>query len=262
MGKLMVENSKNNVRLAFEKLFFFDNIFRHSLEKLKCLVAYTNTSLTNNNYDVKRKVSFVTKIKHEQKLAHEDASGLLKPVFFGRGHRIEDFPESIHADFANQNFGGGGLSRGAVQEEIMIRCQPECLLGKLVFDTMSTKTTLEVIGSIPFSTYTGYGRGFKWNSAVKYDQIPRMDARGHALTEIVTFNAIDKEQFKQENIKVTQHKAMCAFQNIKGTDLTVPAVTGLWGAFAFKNDALLTSVIQMCAASLVGRPLIFTSMYF
>ena len=39
---------------------------------------------------------------------------------------IEDYNKCIRIDFANKFIGGGILTGGAVQEEIMFACSPEC----------------------------------------------------------------------------------------------------------------------------------------
>lgn len=274
MDRLVVENSSHKVRDEVRKSFSFNAIFKHSLAKLRCLVTYLNTSLSNAKvyYGVHRNVSFVTK---NVEINDDDTPTnvpLQRVLFFGRDFRIEDFPEAKHTDFANRRFGGGVLRRGAVQEEIMIMCRPECLIGILVFDVMaSNKTALEIIGTIPFSTYTGYSRTFAWESAVVYTQPLTLDQNDHALSEIVAFNAADysrhstqypSEQFDRRSIYSTLFKAISAFQPLEGTNGNVPVITGPWGAGAFKNDALLTTIIQMCAAGIVRRPLIFTSVSF
>ena len=58
------------------------------------------------------------------------------------------------------------------------------------------------------------------------------------------------------------HKAYAAFCATPGTDPNVPVTTGRWGGGAFSCDSALTALVQIAAASYVGRPLIFTKMPF
>ena len=49
---------------------------------------------------------------------------------------IGDDINTLNVDFANQFLGGGAISRGSVQEEIMFLQMPECIFGMFVCSRM------------------------------------------------------------------------------------------------------------------------------
>lgn len=60
----------------------------------------------------------------------------MKDVFIDNTLNIEDYKEGIHCDFANEYIGGGVLSFGNVQEEIMFSIKPECLVSIIICEKM------------------------------------------------------------------------------------------------------------------------------
>lgn len=65
---------------------------------------------------------------------------------------------ALHADFANKHIGGGVLRGGLVQEEILFVIKPECLISRLLCETMNPNEVIIIAGAEQFSLYKGYGR--------------------------------------------------------------------------------------------------------
>ena len=242
-------------------------------EKLKCLINYFGLAMqnsTNHMLDNNRIVTFIIKDKQNGSASNP----IKRPLaLLSKGPGIEAIPNTMHADFANKFFGGGVLDNGSVQEEILLITHPEALFGKAIFPVISNTEALEILGAIKVSEYTGYGRGVLGRNAFAYARpvanlnLAPLDKENRALTGIVAFDAINYTRSKTlqyHNGQVIRafHKAYAAFCATPGTDPNVPVTTGRWGGGAFSGDSALAALVQIAAASYVGRPLIFTKMPF
>jgi len=172
---------------------------------------------------------------------------------------IEDSDAELHADFANEFIGGGVLNGGNVQEEILFLFKPECLATLLFCAKMEPNESIIITGAERFSSYSGYGHGFKF-SGNYVDQSPR-DETGTIQRQIVAFDAIVAigspiTQFKKNNFLRDLHKAYSAFFIPQKVDLPVLA-TGNWGCGAFGGDKHLKFFQQILAASEAGRDVLY-----
>jgi hypothetical protein len=77
---------------------------------------------------------------------------------------IEDSSASFHVDFANEYIGGGVLTGGCVQEEILFLIKPECIATLLFCPKMEDREAIVIIGAERYSKYAGYGSRFTWVS--------------------------------------------------------------------------------------------------
>lgn len=70
---------------------------------------------------------------------------------------ITDRIDTIHSIFANKRVGGGVLSFGMVQEEILEMKAPETLIGVLLCEIMKDNEAVYIQGYEEFNNYEGYG---------------------------------------------------------------------------------------------------------
>eukprot|EP01113_Clastostelium_recurvatum_P028760 TRINITY_DN3473_c0_g1_i4.p1 TRINITY_DN3473_c0_g1~~TRINITY_DN3473_c0_g1_i4.p1 ORF type:complete len:551 (-),score=124.31 TRINITY_DN3473_c0_g1_i4:9-1466(-) len=168
---------------------------------------------------------------------------------------IEDSDAQIHADFANQYLGGGVLSGGCVQEEILFGIKPESLVGMLFCAKMEPNESISISNAEQFATYTGYGRKVKFGK-------PFLDTKQNV--KIVAMDAVVSQvksiQWSRASIVRDLHKAYIAFANntsSSGTEdttttTTQTVATGHWGCGAFGGDKQLKFIEQLMAASEAG----------
>ena len=79
-----------------------------------------------------------------------------------------DSDASFCVDFANKYIGGGVLSGGCVQEEILFVVEPEAIVSIFFMEKMEDNDAIRIDNLIQFSNYSGYGRSFKYEeSAIK-----------------------------------------------------------------------------------------------
>lgn len=165
-------------------------------------------------------------------------------------------------DFANKFLGGGVLSRGCVQEEIMFLEHPELIAGRLVFRAMGPLDCIVMIGPEQYSKSSGYSHTTRFNRAGKCTNI--RDSKGVIQKEFVAIDAIKfkdnyAHQFKHEIIRRELNKAYCGFSCTyrEGKSLA----TGHWGCGAFNGNKDLKCLIQILAASAAGyKNVLYTNM--
>ncbi|XP_012055190.1 PREDICTED: poly(ADP-ribose) glycohydrolase-like [Atta cephalotes] len=166
----------------------------------------------------------------------------------------------LQVDFANKYVGGGVLGLGCVQEEIRFVICPELMVTMLVTEELDDTEALIVSGIERYSKYEGYSNTFKWKGDF-VDETPR-DISGRRMTSIVAIDALyfkqSSLQFNMDNIKRELNKAYVGFV---GSDIyknNLPAIaTGNWGCGAFRGNPKLKVLIQLMAAAVAGRSMVY-----
>ncbi|KAI8903013.1 hypothetical protein BC833DRAFT_571588 [Globomyces pollinis-pini] len=239
--RIFKENPTNNVsKLQFEKMKFFKRYFE---------------MLTKESF-LEGSVKF-----HRVSVAHcPDWSSLkdkkIGPVTICLNEKIED-QNAAQLDFCNRRIGGGVLNHGAVQEEIMFLCRPECIASMLFTDPLDNNESLIIEGANIFSGYSGY------RSALECQ--PLSKSMSNVSPTII---AIDALRFKEINslyefqitsIQRELNKAFAGFSmattfNAFGNK---EIATGHWGCGAFNGNKELKSIIQLLVASACDSSLIY-----
>lgn len=174
---------------------------------------------------------------------------------------IEDKENTLHVDFANKYIGGGILSSGAVQEEIRFLCCPDMIVSLLLVPKMRMNEAILISGAPKVSSYTGYSRNLKFDPTPPVEEL-RMDRFGRFETEMVAIDAIEfsanaEQQYRKECIDRELMKAFVGFYNPSHDQTPKPVSTGNWGCGVFGGDIYLKSMIQLMAASVNNRAVIY-----
>uniref|UniRef100_A0A914LEV2 poly(ADP-ribose) glycohydrolase n=1 Tax=Meloidogyne incognita TaxID=6306 RepID=A0A914LEV2_MELIC len=174
--------------------------------------------------------------------------------------RIENEGEKMtQVDFANEFIGGGVLGYGLVQEEIRFLICPELIISCFVCEKMEKNEAILIIGAERYSDYQGYGSTFCWKYRQRDVSLQR-DAMGRVMSELLAIDALNfshpLEQFFEGYIRRELRKAFIGFA-IRTAWSFDQIATGNWGCGVFGGDLHLKSLIQLMAASLACRPLVF-----
>ena len=152
-----------------------------------------------------------------------------------------------------------------MQEEIRFLICPELILSRLFTEKMEPNESLHIIGVERFSSYSGYASSYKFQG--DYVDQTLSDQWGRRLTEVVAIDAhvfhCYSDQFRHVALKRELDKAYCGFFDpLKRERFLLPAVaTGNWGCGAFGGDKHLKALLQIMAASVARRELIYFTFY-
>ncbi|KAJ3128161.1 hypothetical protein HK098_005061 [Nowakowskiella sp. JEL0407] len=280
MNRGKVTSSKGFPLINFSYLYMGDSegLCAKSMEfKLNCLFSYFQRVL-GQDYEMKANVTIQrVAIKSFPDFASKNIPIL--PIVIANTGTIEDsstLTEPLsHLDFANRMIGGGALSSGCVQEEILFMLNPELIVTMLVAERMDENECLHVFGTERINSYSGYGKNTKWEGEVEdpmgFDKFGRrlrhiiaIDAKFYRSTSFSKSSTHSTSsttssspphpksdtQFSPSNILRDIHKAYCGFlpSKIGGEELCGIA-TGNWGCGAFGGDKELKALIQLIAFS-------------
>lgn len=166
----------------------------------------------------------------------------------------------LQVDFANRFVGGGVTSAGLVQEEIRFLINPELIVSRLFTEVLDHNECLIITGTEQYSEYTGYAETYRW--ARSHEDGNERDDWQRRSTEIVAIDALHfrrhLDQFVPEKIRRELNKAYCGFlrPGVSSENLSAVA-TGNWGCGAFGGDARLKALIQILAAAVAERDVVY-----
>ena len=159
-------------------------------------------------------------------------------------------------DFANEYIGGGALTGGSVQEEILFAVEPEATVSMFFMEVMDKNDAIGIYNTIEYSNYSGYGSLFKYEKSAITDDDTKINRH-----KIIAIDALRLSNIYyyynniQQNIMRDIHKAYVGFNLInfeteKNTNKTI--ATGNWGCGAFGGNHEQKFIEQWIAASFAG----------
>ncbi|KAL6051492.1 poly(ADP-ribose) glycohydrolase [Balamuthia mandrillaris] len=141
----------------------FDALFRAtmgpSLRACKCLLHYFQRLQERGTFEgnifIHRKV--MDKLPGAEWWASSEKE-VGKTVVMQSGSIEQDVAALYHADFANKLIGGGTLTGGSAQEEMLFLQKPECIVAMLLCEEMEANEAIVISGAEQFCCYSGKGR--------------------------------------------------------------------------------------------------------
>ena len=155
----------------------------------------------------------------------------------------------LRADFANEKRGGGALSKGCVQEEILFSQRPELCVGMLLCEKMRADEAIVMRGAVCYSATYGFRDSFRWVNAVAADAAPHDYVAFDAVNFNTKWGPDPREQWDASFRQRELRKALAAFA-LRGGGPAPVVATGNWGCGAFCGHAPLKALLQWAAASL------------
>ena len=164
-----------------------------------------------------------------------------------------DSDASFCVDFANKYIGGGVLSGGCVQEEILFVVEPEAIVSIFFMEKMEDNDAIRIDNLIQFSNYSGYGRTFKYEeSAIKKGEIKKHNIIAIDAVCDYSNGYIDKESVERDLIKAYIGFNLINLEEENVLKLKKTIATGNWGCGAFGGDFELKFIQQWLAATFAG----------
>ena len=146
------------------------------------------------------------------------------------------------------------LGYGCAQEEIKFIQSPECLCGLFMMEVMDANEAIIVRGAQQYSTTSGYAwsLGFQGPYEVAAASTHNSSLIAIDALDLRRSNQNQAEQYSPKLLMRELNKALAGFSCQGNRTIS----TGLWGCGVFGGHPQLKTLIQWCAASLVGKSLV------
>ena len=163
-----------------------------------------------------------------------------------------DTKASFCVDFANKYIGGGTLSGGCVQEEILFAVEPEAIVSIFFMEKMENNDAIRIDNLIQYSKYSGYAASFKYEES----EINDKELIKHniiAIDAVCTYlGGVNKDDVLRDFIKAYAGFNLINFNDKDVSKLEKTIATGNWGCGAFGGDYELKFIQQLLAATYAG----------
>ena len=269
----------NRKQVALIFILGFFNIFSFDMKKMQVNPRYNFNDILNSNKgpDLSKGRSFLNYITVIGKWLEENNPLLEEKISFIRENKdfnIKNFNEekklcgidiiqegslfdsdaSFCIDFANMFIGGGVLSGGCVQEEILFAVEPEAIVSIFLMEKMEENDAIRIDNLIQYSKYSGYGWSFKYEENAIKDNNKIIKHNIIAIDAICSFSSggVEKEYVERDLIKAYIGFNLINFNNDNILKLKKTIATGNWGCGAFGGDFELKFIQQWLAASYAG----------
>ena len=165
-----------------------------------------------------------------------------------------DSDASFCVDFANEYIGGGVLSGGCVQEEILFAVEPEAIVSIFLMEKMEDNDAIRIDNLIKYCNYSGYGRTFKFEGSALKDNDKIIKHNIIAIDAVCSYfsGGIEKENIERDIAKAYVGFDLIHFDDEKVVKLKKTVSTGNWGCGAFGGDFELKFLQQWIAATYAG----------
>ena len=156
-------------------------------------------------------------------------------------------------DFANQYIGGGALSGGCVQEEILFAVEPEAIVSIFLMEVMNDNDAIRIDNLIQYSNYSGYAFSFKYEESAIKDEQNLIRHNIIAIDAVCSYSGgVSKSSKKRDLIKAYVGFNLINFDDKDVLKLEKTISSGNWGCGAFGGDYELKFIQQWLAATYAG----------
>ena len=156
-------------------------------------------------------------------------------------------------DFANKYIGGGALSGGCVQEEILFAVEPEAIVSMFLMEVMDDNDAIRIDNLIQYSNYSGYAFSFKYEESAIKDEQNLIRHNIIAIDAVCSYSGgVDKERIKRDLIKAYVGFNLINFDDKDVAKMPKTISSGNWGCGAFGGDYELKFIQQWLAATYAG----------
>jgi len=240
------------------KVYYILSLDNAGFQFGRCFLNYLTTIgkwLREENQILEEKIIYIrNNIDNSEEYLKENVD--LCEIKFNEENSMFEGVGSYHVDFANKRIGGGALTGGRVQEEILFANEPEAIISMLFMEPMSDNDAIGIFNTIEYSKSSGYSNSFKFIESAISDDLSKIKKHRIIAIDASINKSFFDYFFKNNNdIKRDIHKAYVGFNLInleENNNIEKTIVTGNWGCGAFGGNHELKFIQQWIAASFAG----------
>ena len=246
-------------KLNTNERFSFYNILASNrgadFSKGRCFLNYLTVIgkwLEEKNPILEEKVAYIRENRKFNIKDYIDKQKLCEIEINEKGSLFES-DASFCVDFANKYIGGGALSGGCVQEEILFAVEPEAIVSIFLMQKMDNNDAIRIDNLIQYSNYSGYGYTFKFEeNAIKNNE--KLIKHNIIAIDAVCSSrgGLDEESVERDLIKAFIGFNLVNFEDKEIEKKKKIISTGNWGCGAFGGDFELKFIQQWLAATFAG----------
>lgn len=254
---LYVEEKKNMNLFEVSDLLCkkTDTAFEFGRSFLNYLIVIGNW-ISENNPILDEKIIYIRRNINSKEYLKKQENIQLCDLVVDSKESLFNGTASYCVDFANKYIGGGTLSGGCVQEEILFAVEPEAIISMNIMEVMNKNDAIGIFNTIEYSIYKGYANSFQFEKCSITDDITKIKRhRIIAIDATVSRSNFFYNNQNQQDIKRDIHKAFVGFNLINlesEKDIEKTIGTGNWGCGAFGGNHELKFLQQWIAASYAG----------
>ena len=225
----------------------------------RCFLNYLTVIgkwLKEKNPILDEKITYIRNNIDEESISYSEKEVDLCEIELKEKGSLFDGEAKYCVDFANKYIGGGTLSGGCVQEEILFAIEPEAIISMNIMEVMNKNDAIGIFNTIEYSIYKGYANSFQFEKCSITDDITKIKRhRIIAIDATVSRSNFFYNNQNQQDIKRDIHKAFVGFNLINlesEKDIEKTIGTGNWGCGAFGGNHELKFLQQWIAASYAG----------
>ena len=256
---LYVEEKKNMNLFEVSDLLCkkTDTAFEFGRSFLNYLIVIGNW-ISENNPILDEKIIYIRRNINSKEYLKKQENIQLCDLVVDSKESLFNGTASYCVDFANKYIGGGVLTGGCVQEEILFCVEPEAIVSLLFMEVMDDNDAIGIYNTIQYSDYKGYGFKFTYNGCLIKDNSQKKTHRIIAIDAIAVSHSSSyiKGNSFLNDIKILNrdiHKAYVGFSLANlDKNLSKTIATGNWGCGVFGGNHELKFIQQWIAASFAG----------
>ena len=249
-----IDIEKTNIQIRYTFFEILNSTDGPCFNKGRCFLNYMTVIGNWLEEDNPKLNEMVTYIRENIKINQQNFDNIKKlcDVEIVPQGSMFDTKASFCVDFANKYIGGGTLSGGCVQEEILFAVEPEAIVSIFFMEKMENNDAIRIDNLIQYSKYSGYATSFKYEES----EINDKELIKHniiAIDAVCTYlGGVNKDDVLRDFIKAYAGFNLINFNDKDVSKLEKTIATGNWGCGAFGGDYELKFIQQLLAATYAG----------
>ena len=244
-----------NINREYDFEPVFDPNYGPSFAKGRSFINYMTVIgkwLEENNPILNEKITYLRENKQVDIKNFENIQKLCDIEIIEQGSMFNT-EAKFCIDFANKYIGGGALSGGCVQEEILFAVEPEAIVSMFLMEVMDDNDAIRIDNLIQYSNYSGYAFSFKYEESAIKDEQNLIRHNIIAIDAVCSYSGgVDKESIKRDLIKAYVGFNLINFDDKDVAKMPKTISSGNWGCGAFGGDYELKFIQQWLAATYAG----------